>query len=421
MIPEGWERTTIGEHVDVLTGYAFKSSDYSDGSDDVRLLRGDNVAQHRIRWRDAKRLPQEKAQGLDRFALKLGDFVIALDRTWIPAGVKIAEITEADLPCLLVQRVARLRSKPSLEQSLMRQFFGGHGFEHYVKSVQTETAVPHISPNDLRDLAILLPPISEQRRIAAALETWDRAIETVEALIANARAHKQALMQQLLPQGTTPPKKRLPGFSGEWKEYSLGSLGETYGGLTGKSKEDFGSGSQFITYKNVFENGFIDPTNVGRVKVEQGERQHAIRKGDILFTTSSETPEEVGMSSVVTHEAEATYLNSFCFGFRPALADKIRPLFAGHFFRSAPMRRRISALAQGSTRYNIAKSALLKLKFHLPDADEQDALANVLSGCDTELVRLKGQLTALRQEKAALMQQLLTGKRRVKLPESDVA
>jgi len=160
MIPEGWERTTIGEHVDVLTGYAFRSSDYSDGQNDIRLLRGDNVAQHRIRWRDAKKLPQEKAQGLDRFALKLGDFVIALDRTLIPAGVKIAEISEADLPSLLVQRVARLRSKASLEQSLMRQFFGGHGFEQYVKSVQTETAVPHISPNDLRDLAILLPPIN---------------------------------------------------------------------------------------------------------------------------------------------------------------------------------------------------------------------------------------------------------------------
>lgn len=166
MIPEGWERTTIGDHVDVLTGYAFKSSDYSDGPDDIRLLRGDNVAQHRIRWRDAKKLPQEKARGLDRFALRLGDFVIALDRTWIPAGVKIAEITKADLPSLLVQRVARLRSKPSLEQSLMRQFFGGHGFEQYVKSVQTETAVPHISPNDLRDLAILVPPLAEQRRIA---------------------------------------------------------------------------------------------------------------------------------------------------------------------------------------------------------------------------------------------------------------
>lgn len=421
MIPEGWERTTIGAHVDVLTGYAFKSSDYSSGPDDIRLLRGDNVAQHRIRWRDAQKLPQEKARGLDRFALRLGDFVIALDRTWIPAGVKIAEITEADLPSLLVQRVARLRSKPSLEQSLMRQFFSGHGFEQYVKSVQTETAVPHISPNDLRDLAILLPPLPEQKRIAETLQTWDRAIETVEALIANARAQKQALMQHLLPQGTTPPKKRLPGFSGEWRETSLGSLGETYGGLTGKSINDFGSGSPFITYKNVFENGFVDPNNIERVRIDPGERQHAIRNGDILFTTSSETPEEVGMSSVVNFDAEAIYLNSFCFGFRPNSTDAIRPHFAGHFFRSPSMRRQIAVLAQGSTRYNISKSALLKLTFHLPEADEQDAIAGLLGGCDAELLKLTGQLIALRQEKAALMQQLLTGKRRVKLPESEVA
>lgn len=294
--------------------------------------------------------------------------------------------------------------------------------QHYdLSRLRAKGGQPLVSQKPIYGLRFYFPSENEQKAIWTAVESWSRAIETVEALIANARVQKQALMQQLLPQGTTPPKRRLPGFSGEWRETSLGSLGETYGGLTGKSKNDFGSGSPFITYKNVFENGLVDPKNIELVKIEAGERQHAIRNGDILFTTSSETPEEVGMSSVVTFDAETIYLNSFCFGFRPSSTKAVRPHFASHFFRSASMRRQISALAQGSTRYNISKAALLKLSFHLPNADEQDAIADVLGGCDAELFKLTGQLSALRQEKAALVQQLLTGKRRVKLPESEAA
>ena len=114
-------------------------------------------------------------------------------------------------------------------------------------------------------------------------------------------------------------------------------------------------------------------------------------------------------------DTPTVYLNSFCFGFRTHAAGTLEPAFSAHYFRSEDMRTKIATLAQGSTRYNISKAGLLKLKFFLPEAAEQREIANILDVAENEIARLTRQLAALRIEKSALMQQLLTGKRRVKI------
>lgn len=120
----------------------------------------------------------------------------------------------------------------------------------------------------------LIPPLSEQKRIAEILSTWDRAIEVVEGLIENSEAQKKALMQQLLT-----GKKRLPGFDGEWEKITFGNIGNTYGGLTGKSKPDFGKGSPYVPYKNVFENSAVDLSALEFVQILKGENQNEISHG----------------------------------------------------------------------------------------------------------------------------------------------
>ncbi len=164
MVPEGWIHTTFEKHIDLLSGFAFKSSDYSSNEDDIRLLRGDNIEPSSLRWRDAKRWSLNEFNQLEKYQLKEHDFVIAMDRTWITAGLKVAEVKSTDLPCLLVQRVSRIRALPTLEQSLLRQYFSGHRFEQYVKSVQTETAVPHISAKQIKEFSFLIPPLPEQKK-----------------------------------------------------------------------------------------------------------------------------------------------------------------------------------------------------------------------------------------------------------------
>jgi type I restriction enzyme S subunit len=341
-----------------------------------------------------------------------GNIVISLRGNTGATSVVPPDLREANL----TQGTARIAVSKEHSSEFVRQQIAGASTQRLIQAATKGSTFVEITLDDLRKVEILCPPPHEQRRIAEILSTWDRTIETVEALITNAREQKAALMQALLT-----GKRRLPGFKEGWATTSLGQLGTSFGGLSGKTGADFGTGAPFITYKNVFENAAVDPRNVELVELGEGERQNSIRFGDILFTTSSETPDEVGMSSVVLFDHGTMYLNSFCFGFRPNDAHEIVPAFAAHFFRSDEMRTKIAALAQGSTRYNISKAQLLKVSFALPAPPEQHALAKLLDVAQAEITRQNDQLKALRQEKAALMQQLLTGKRRVRVAESEAA
>lgn len=148
---------------------------------------------------------------------------------------------------------------------------------------------------------------------------------------------------------------------------NLGSLGIVLNGLSGKTKEDFGSGEPYIPYVNVFRNSKVDITKLDYVKIKKGEKQNALKYGDIIFTTSSETVEEVGMTSVFLDKIGTYYLNSFCFIFRLHDFNRIVPQFSQYLFRGEEVRHSISLLGQGSTRYNLSKTRLLKeLQIFIP-------------------------------------------------------
>lgn len=143
MASNGWVTTTLGEEVDLLTGYPFKSKQYVDDPCAIRLLRGDNVVQGRLRWDGVKRWPVDQSDGLSDYLLRPGDVVLAMDRPWIEAGLKYASISSHDAPSLLVQRVARLRGNSRLETSFLRYLIGSAAFTHHVLSVQIAPEEPH--------------------------------------------------------------------------------------------------------------------------------------------------------------------------------------------------------------------------------------------------------------------------------------
>ncbi|NLJ78902.1 MAG: restriction endonuclease subunit S, partial [Tissierellia bacterium] len=115
------------------------------------------------------------------------------------------------------------------------------------------------------------------------------------------------------------PELRFPGFKGEWERQRFGDAGEFYNGLSGKDRGSFINGNKkYIQYLNIFANTFIDTdfTEYGHVSIDEGENQNRVEYGDILFTQSSETMDEVGMTSVYMGDEEEVYLNSFSFGYR---------------------------------------------------------------------------------------------------------
>ena len=197
----------------------------------------------------------------------------------------------------------------------------------------------------------------------------------------------------------------------------MGDIGESYMGLNQKRAEDFKNGNaKYITYKNIFENSCIDTDSFEYVFVEEYEKQNPVKFGDLFFTISSETQNEVGMSSVLLkHISEEMYLNSLCFGFRLFNFENLNPYFARFYFRSREFRKNIIKLSQGSTRFNISKTELLKIKIYFPRLQEQEKIAGVLSLCDEEIQTLKKMLESRKKQKRDLMQNLLNGKVRVKV------
>ena len=156
--------TNLGKEVDLFTGFPFKSEEYTDTAGAIRLVRGDNVVQGRLRWESVKCWPSHMLDGLDDYQLQKGDVVLAMDRPWIEAGLKYAWIADHDLPCLLVQRVARLRSNGvGIGTGYARLLIGSQEFTQYVLAIQTGTAVPHISGTQIKSFEFVLPSAKDRR------------------------------------------------------------------------------------------------------------------------------------------------------------------------------------------------------------------------------------------------------------------
>ena len=200
------------------------------------------------------------------------------------------------------------------------------------------------------------------------------------------------------------PDISFKGFEKEWKKKQIGEIGYTYSGLTGKTKSDFGIGDcLYITFLNVLNNAIINSSILEKVNVCIDEKQNKVCKGDILFNTSSETPEELGMCAAVDEELIDVYLNSFCFGLR--ITDKeIDSLFFAYLMRSDIGRNIMKFLAQGATRYNLSKNNFYKTKLLLPETKaEQYQIASYFRQLDIQISEQEKRIVKLKQLKSACL------------------
>jgi len=201
------------------------------------------------------------------------------------------------------------------------------------------------------------------------------------------------------------PKRRFKEFqnNNEWEQYMLGDIGKTFTGLSGKTKEDFGHGSaEFVTYMNVFSNPISDTSMTENVEVDS--KQNELEYGDVLFTTSSETPQEVGMSSVWLCNRPNVYLNSFCFGYRPTI--NVNYLFLAYLLRSNAVRKQMMLLAQGISRYNISKNKVMELRVGLPDIQEQEKIGKFFKRLDHTIAIHQRKLEKTKALKSAYLSEM---------------
>ncbi|MDP1786299.1 restriction endonuclease subunit S [Nitrosomonas sp.] len=405
VIPKDWVVVTATQACDLVVDCKNRTPPVIPDSD-FAVARTPNVRDGRfildeLRFTDEVSYHEWTARAVPQF----GDIMITREA---PLG-EVCAVPEGRKLCL-GQRMMLYRPAPARTDStyLIYSLLSAPVKENLLRKIGGST-VGHAKVDDIRFLQIPFPPLPEQRAIAAALSDVDALLAKLDQFIAKKRDLKQAAMQQLLTGQT-----RLPGFSGAWEVKPMKALGYTYGGLTGKTKIDFGRGqARYIPFMNVMTDTVIDPNWLEQVNVASDEVQNVTKRGDLFFNGSSETPEEVGFCSVLLEDIPNIYLNSFCFGFRFNTDAEVNGLFFAYWFRSKEGRKVMSVLAQGATRYNIAKSAFLQLEIPQPSAEEQTAIATVLSDMDAELAALESRRDKTSALKQGMMQELLTGRIRL--------
>ena len=277
--------------ITIITGYPFKSSQYcDDNNDSVRLLRGDNVAQGFLRWDNAKKRPSSRQNSFAGFLLARGDIILAMDRPWIEAGLKYAWVTDKDLPCLLVQRVARLRGKNGLLTRFLRYVIADRSFTDYIKPIVTGVAVPHISSKQIQDYHFRLPPIETQRKIAAILSAYDDLIENNTRRLKILEEMARALYREWFVHFRFPGHEKV-----RMVDSPLGEIPEGWEAITVRDISDYINRGISPKYDDKSENIVINQKCIRdrSLNVEPSRRHlnkvpedKLIRRGDILINST---------------------------------------------------------------------------------------------------------------------------------------
>ncbi len=402
MLPEGWSQLRLGDIFKFKNGLNGDSSLYGSGAKFVNVMdvfRGPRLRHHEIIGEMTATAKQR-----DEFGIKFGD--VLFNRTSeTDDEIAFATVYLDDKPAVFGGFVIRARpTDVCLNPEFCTYAFQSAFIRRSMIRLGQGAIRSNIGQGDLTTVPMKFPPIAEQRRIAEILSTWDRAIAVQERLVANARAQKKALMQALLT-----GKKRLPGFKGEWKKVAIKSMGSISSGGTPDSENE------------VYWNGHIPwttPTDITALKIKRiNNTKRKISAKGLENCSAKLLP--VGTLLICTRAtigdmAIAAVPISTNQGFKNLTPNSSFVVeFIFHLFTF--YKHILVRYACGSTFLELSKFDFEKREFRVPTKHEQQEIANVLESADLEIESFEHELKTLRQTKSALMQQLLTGKRRVKV------
>ena len=168
-----WALSKLENHIDLLSGPAFKSAEFTDDVNDIPLVKGENIGQGKILWSKSRYWPKQKVEEYKQYQLDVGDVILAMDRPWVTAGLKYSWIRPGDPPALLVQRAARMRGINGLRTDYLRYIVGSKPFSDFIKNIMRGTNIPHISGKQIKLYEFLLPSTREQDSIVDVLSVYD--------------------------------------------------------------------------------------------------------------------------------------------------------------------------------------------------------------------------------------------------------
>ncbi|WP_271437098.1 restriction endonuclease subunit S [Lentibacter algarum] len=395
MVPEGWERTTVGDTLVRLSRPVAVEGDAK--------YRQIGIRSHGKGIFDKEAVTGTELRGKRVFWIEPDCFIVNIVFAWEQA---VSRTTDAEVGKIASHRFPMFR--PRAKRCDVRFI------EYYFKTPRGKYLLGIASPGgagrnktlgqkEFERIPLTLPPLPEQRKIADILSTWDQAIEKTEALLSNARTQKRALMQQLLT-----GKRRFPAFEGQpWKEVRLGDVATIDAkSLGSKTPDDFEF--SYISLSNVVPGRVVGPLDRHAYGEAPSRARRIVQRGDLLVSTVR--PNLMGFARVTQTHSDCIASTGFAV-VTPKKAAIGSYLY--HYLFSHHMKSQVHALVVGSNYPAINSSDVKKLKINLPPLGEQKLIGEALDNCDVQCDHLTDNLSKLRTEKKALMQQLLTGKRRV--------
>jgi type I restriction enzyme S subunit len=410
MIPEGWKKTSLSEIAIFLMGYAFRSCDFSGTG--IPLIRMGNLYQNRL---DLKRnpvyLPNSFIDSHQELIIKPGDILISMTGTMGKQDYGYAVLIPETLPlALLNQRVVKINSKNITSQEYLLHLLRSEPILKQIYNTPGGTKQANLSLTQLTGIVVDIPPLPEQRKIAEILSSWDKAIALLEQLITAKRKLKQGLMQQLLT-----GKKRFNEFEGsEWRNELLGDFMIVKDGVH-KTPTYTKSGIPFLRVTDI-QKDKVDLSNTKYISKEEHEKLTAKlkpQKGDILYSKNG----TIGITRIIDWDWEFSFFVSLALlRFKK---DGYSVQYFAQYLQSDLAKREIYQGSKQGSVINLHLEEIQKFRVPIPPLPEQQKIASILSTADAEISTLEKQLSAYKQQKRGLMQQLLTGKKRVKIEENN--
>lgn len=380
-----------------------------DWGGDIPALSANNVKMGKIDYSLTTNFGSEElySKWMTKGDLEIGDLVLT---TEAPAGNVV--VINDNKKYILSQRVIGLKpDKRVIDSNYLMYFFMSNYFKNYLQGYGTGTTVTGISQKNLEFLKIIAPPLEEQQKIAEILSSVDATIEKTEQVIAKTEEVKKGLMQQLLTKGishTEFKQTELGEIPVQWQVKKLADLGEALIGLT-YSPDNITdeSGTLVLRSSNIRGNRLSFDDNV-YVDLDIPKRC-VVQKDDILICVRNGSKALIGKSALIDNETVGCSFGAFMSVYRSKYNRYIFQLFNTELFK----KQIYSNL--GATINQITSANLKSFKFPIPPKEEQDKIVEILESYDSRVKIEEDKIKNLNLIKQGLMQQLLTGKTRVKV------
>lgn len=407
MVPNGWKLSTIEEIANVSSGGtpSRKNDTYWNGN--IPWVTTAEV-QFKVIKDTSEKITEE---GLANSSAKLFP-VDTILMAMYGQGKTRGQVAKLGIEASTNQACAAIVLHPDYEVDYYYQFLVSQ-YEN-IREMANSGGQENLSGGIVKSIQVPVPPLPEQQKIAKILSTWDQAISTTEQLLANSQQQKKALMQQLLTGKKRLLDKNGVRFSGEWKDVPLNKMAEVIVSPVDKKTEPNEIPVELCNYTDVYYNHQIT-RNITFMKATATKSEIAkymLLQGDVIITKDSETPGDIAVPALVSEDLKGVVCGYHLAIVRPKIAY-LNGAFLNHLFSMQSTRYYFFTLATGATRFGLSVGGINRAHFRVPDVAEQQKIAAVLSIADQGITALQKKLDTLRQEKKALMQQLLTGKRRV--------